>query len=174
MQATFSTRAASSEPRIRGPVKTGLFQEPAGFAVEGNQKRGPRRFLERPRGHESEPAMPISKYDDTWATARLPNVDVDILHRRRWSGGTEQLRVTVRVLPPAETFGSLLEISNPLLVWMRMMMEAAWPPWMHAACGSSFVPPAKPGHPRPTLPRRQAQPVTKKSGSFWICPHHLF
>jgi len=75
--------------------------------------------------------MPISEYDDIRATARLPNVDVDILHRRQWGGGTEQLLVAVQVVPPAEAFGRLLELSNPLLVWTRMM-EAAWSPWMRA------------------------------------------
>ena len=75
--------------------------------------------------------MPTSDYDETWATARLPNVDVGILHRRAWEGDAEQLLVTVRAVPPAEVFSRLLEISNPLVVWTRMM-EAAWAPWIGA------------------------------------------
>jgi hypothetical protein len=75
--------------------------------------------------------MPKSDYDETWATARLPNVDVGILHRRAWDGGAEQLLVTVWAVPPAEVFSRLLEISNPLVVWTRMM-EAAWAPWIGA------------------------------------------
>ena len=36
--------------------------------------------------------------------------------------------VTLRAVPSFEAFGRLLEASNPLLVWTRMM-EAAWSPW---------------------------------------------
>jgi hypothetical protein len=70
--------------------------------------------------------MPTSDYDETWATARLPHVDVNILHRRAWEGGAEQLLVTVRAVPSTEVFRRVLEISNPFVVWTRMM-EAAWP-----------------------------------------------
>ena len=75
--------------------------------------------------------MPTSDYDETWATARLPHVDVGILYRRPWEGGGEQLLVTLRAVPPAEVFSRWLEISSPLVVWARMM-EVAWAPWIGA------------------------------------------
>jgi hypothetical protein len=73
--------------------------------------------------------MALSKYDETRATARLPSLDVEILHRRPWEGNEGQLVVTLRAVPSFEAFGRFLEASNPLLVWTRMM-EAAWSPWV--------------------------------------------
>ena len=80
--------------------------------------------------------MPMTDHDDTAyeeirATARLHGLDVDVLHRRAWDGSAEQLEVTVRTVPPLEALGRLVELSNPLLVWTRMM-QAAWSPWMRA------------------------------------------
>jgi len=71
--------------------------------------------------------MEMSEYDETRATARLPNLDIEIFHRRPWEGNEEHLMVTLRAVPSFEAFGRLLEASNPLFVWTRMM-EAAWSP----------------------------------------------
>ena len=91
--------------------------------------------------------MDQSDYDETRATARLPNLDIEILHRRPWEGNEEHLMVTLRAVPSFEAFGRLLEVSNPLLVWTRMM-EAMWSPWVHGlttALSSSVRPPSLPG-----------------------------
>src|SRR3954467_4161629 len=77
--------------------------------------------------HAREDRMMVeSAYDETRATARLPNLDIEILHRRPWEGNEEQIVVMLRAVPSFEAFGRLLA-SNPLLVWTRMM-EAAWSP----------------------------------------------
>ena len=73
--------------------------------------------------------MNRSEYDETRATARLPNLDIQILHRRPWEGDEEHLVVMLRAVPSFEAFGRLLEASNPLLAWTRMM-EAVWSPWV--------------------------------------------
>jgi hypothetical protein len=95
--------------------------------------------------------MERSEYDETRATARLPNLDIEILHRRPWEGDEEQLVVMLRAMPSFEAFECLLEASNPLLAWTRMM-EAVWSPWVRgytAALGE----PARPwpwiGRPTP-------------------------
>jgi hypothetical protein len=91
--------------------------------------------------------MDKSPYDETRATARLPSLDIEILHRRPWEGDEEQLVVMLRAVPSFEAFGRLLEASNPLLVWTRMM-QAAWSPWVHGlttALPPSFRPPFLPG-----------------------------
>ena len=90
--------------------------------------------------------MEVSEYDETRAMARLPNLDIEILHRRPWEGNEEHLVVTLRAVPSFEAFGRLLEASNPLLVWTRMM-EAMWSPWMRAL-NTAFSPSVKP----PSLP----------------------
>ena len=91
--------------------------------------------------------MELNEYDETRATARLPNLDIEILHRRPWEGNEEQLVVMLRAVPSFEAVGRWLEVSNPLLVWTRVM-EAAWSPWVHGlttALSPSFRPPSLPG-----------------------------
>ena len=91
--------------------------------------------------------MEMSEYDETRATARLPNLDIEILHRRPWEGNEECLMVMLRAVPSFEAFGRLLEASNPLLAWTRMM-EAAWSPWVRGlttALSASVRPPRLPG-----------------------------
>jgi len=91
--------------------------------------------------------MEMSEYDETRATARLPNLDIEIFHRRPWEGNEEHLMVTLRAVPSNEALGRLLEVSNQLLVWTRMM-ETAWSPWVRGlttALAPSFRPPSLPG-----------------------------
>jgi len=73
--------------------------------------------------------MAQSDYEVTQATARLPLVDIEILRRRPWEGGEEQMAVVIRAVPACEAFGRLLEASHPLLVWSQMM-QLAWSPWL--------------------------------------------
>ena len=86
--------------------------------------------------------MDKSPYDETRARGRLPNLDIEILHRRPWEGNEEHLMVTLRAVPSFEAFGRLLEVSNPLLVWTRMM-EAAWSPWVRGLT-TAFSPSVRP------------------------------
>ena len=86
--------------------------------------------------------MEVSEYDETRATARLPNLDIEILHRRPWEGNEEQIVVMLRAVPSFEAFGRLLEASNPLLVWTRMM-EAMWSPWVRGLT-TAFSPSVRP------------------------------
>ena len=91
--------------------------------------------------------MDKSPYDETRATARLANLDIEIAHRRAWEGNEEQIVVMLRAVPSFEAFGRLLEASNPLLVWTRVM-EAMWSPWVRGlttALVPSFRPPSLPG-----------------------------
>src|SRR3954467_7625705 len=98
--------------------------------------------------HAREDRMMVeSAYDETRATARLPNLDIEILHRRPWEGNEEHLMVMLRAVPSFEAFGRLLEASNPLLVWTRML-ETAWSPWVRALTTALFPsvrPPSLPG-----------------------------
>src|SRR3954468_19310929 len=91
--------------------------------------------------------MVESAYDETRATARLPNLDIEFLHRRPWEGNEEQLVVMLRAVPSFEAVGRWLEVSNPLLVWTRMM-GTGWAPWVArppTAPSPSFRPPSLPG-----------------------------
>ena len=57
--------------------------------------------------------MDKSPYDETRATARLPNLDVDILHRRSWEGNEEQIVVMLRAVPSFEAFGPTIGGHQP-------------------------------------------------------------
>src|SRR3954469_9712039 len=57
--------------------------------------------------------MEMNEYDEIRATARLPNLDIEILHRRPWEGNEEQIVVMLRAVPSFEAVGRWLEASNP-------------------------------------------------------------
>jgi hypothetical protein len=73
-----------------------------------------------------------SDYDDTKAVARLPNLDIEILHRRPLKGDEEILNITLRATPSFDAFFQAFEGRNPALFWLRAV-EAAWSPWLQFA-----------------------------------------
>ncbi|SFK52770.1 hypothetical protein [Methylocapsa palsarum] len=73
--------------------------------------------------------MEKSDYDETTALAQLPNLDIEIRHRRPWEGGEEMVAITLRARPSFDALFNLSEAGNPMLFWMRAM-EAAWSPWL--------------------------------------------
>lgn len=87
--------------------------------------------------------------DETRATARLPHLDVEIVHRRLPEGDAEQLAISLRASPSFDAFARHLEAQaglwpwlalNPWLGWQQMW-QAAWQPWLALA--------ARPADPRP-------------------------
>jgi hypothetical protein len=68
-------------------------------------------------------------FDETRILGRLPNVDIQIVHRAARDGEDECLTVTMRAVPSFEAVGRMLEAANPMLFWTQMM-RAAWSPWM--------------------------------------------
>ena len=76
--------------------------------------------------------MARSDYDETTAVAHLPQLDIEIRHRRPWQGEGEEMTITLRAVPSFEAFGRMMEAANPMLFWIRAM-EAAWAPWLALA-----------------------------------------
>jgi len=78
----------------------------------------------------------VSDYEETRATARLFNLDVEVLRRRPWRGDTEMIAVSVRPVPALEAFERLLEATNPFVFWARWLEAfnplAFWAPWLAA------------------------------------------
>jgi hypothetical protein len=79
--------------------------------------------------------------DETRATARLPHLDVEIVHRRLPESAAEQLAISLRASPSFDAFARHLEAQaalwpwlafNPWLGWQRLM-ETAWQPWLASA-----------------------------------------
>jgi len=66
------------------------------------------------------------------ATARLPNIDIEIIHRRAPHGDSEQLLINLQAMPSFEAFGRFLESANPFAFWAQAT-KLAWLAWMDAA-----------------------------------------
>ncbi|HUK60176.1 MAG TPA: hypothetical protein VLV50_13180 [Stellaceae bacterium] len=75
--------------------------------------------------------MPTQDLEEMRATARLPNLDIEIVHRRAPDASAEQLTVSLRAVPSFAAFADHIEAANPFLFWARMM-ELAWQPWLQA------------------------------------------
>jgi hypothetical protein len=75
--------------------------------------------------------MPKQDIEETRATARLPNLDIEIIHRRAPDASAEQLTLSFRAVPSFAAFADHVEAANPFLFWTRMV-ELAWQPWLQA------------------------------------------
>jgi hypothetical protein len=73
--------------------------------------------------------MASNNVDETRAVAHLPNLDIEIIHRRPLDGNSEQMVITLRAMPSFEAFGRCLEVANPMLFWMTLT-QMAWLPWL--------------------------------------------
>ena len=68
------------------------------------------------------------KNDITRATASLPGLEIEIVHRRPRDAEPEALSITLHAMPSFEAFGRYLEAANPLTFWAQAM-QMAWLPW---------------------------------------------
>ncbi|MGC2223130.1 MAG: hypothetical protein WA624_12570 [Methylocella sp.] len=73
--------------------------------------------------------MPQGYFDETKATARLPNLDIEIVHSRSPEGDAERITISLQAAPSFEAFGRFLEATNPFLFWMGFA-QTAWAPWL--------------------------------------------
>jgi hypothetical protein len=63
----------------------------------------------------------------TRATASLPGLEIEIVHRRPRDAQTEALSITLQAVPSFEAFGRHLEAANPLVFWAQAA-QLAWLP----------------------------------------------
>ena len=73
--------------------------------------------------------LPKNRDGETRAVARLPNLDIEIRHRRPVDDDGELILISLRATPSFEAFGRFLDASTPLVFWMRLM-QMAWSPWL--------------------------------------------
>ncbi|MGC1352043.1 MAG: hypothetical protein WA858_20075 [Xanthobacteraceae bacterium] len=78
--------------------------------------------------------MPDQRIEDgtTRATARLPGLDIEIVHRRPPGAEVEQISINLQAVPSFEAFGRFLETTNPFAFWARAA-QMGWLPWLGAA-----------------------------------------
>ena len=98
--------------------------------------------------------MPHSRdRDTTRATASLPGLEIEIVHRRPQGENLEALSINLQAMPSFEAFGRFLESANPFVFWVQAMeqaMQMAWLPWLgasralmlpwHSAAGAALQP----------------------------------
>ena len=68
----------------------------------------------------------------TRAIARLPRLEIEILHRRLPDGDAEQISVSLQAMPSFEAFGRFVETVNPFALWVQAT-QVAWTSWLEAA-----------------------------------------
>ncbi len=73
--------------------------------------------------------MTRDKPEEMRAVARLPGIDIDILHRRSEEVDGEEMLIRVRAMPSFDAALGVFETGNPFLMWSRMV-QAAWAPWL--------------------------------------------
>jgi hypothetical protein len=70
--------------------------------------------------------------DETRATARLPHLNLEIVHRRLPEQQLEQLAIRLSASPSFHAFARFLELQalfwpwlalNPLAVWQRLLLD---------------------------------------------------
>ena len=66
------------------------------------------------------------------ATALLPGLDIEIIHRRSLNDDSEQVSINLQAMPSFEAFGRFLETANPFALWAQAV-QMAWLPWLNAA-----------------------------------------
>jgi len=68
----------------------------------------------------------------TRATARLPGLNIEVVHRQSPDGDSEQISINLQAVPSFEAFGRFLEQANPFAFWVAAS-RLAWLPWLEAA-----------------------------------------
>jgi hypothetical protein len=54
---------------------------------------------------------------DLTATARLPGLDIEVVHHRSTGGDREEISINLQAVPSFEAFGRFLEATNPFVFW---------------------------------------------------------
>jgi hypothetical protein len=90
--------------------------------------------------------MPLYNTDLT-ATARLPGLEVEVVHRRSPAGDRDEISISLQAVPSFDAFGSVLYAVNPFVFWA----EATRLTWLEAA--------------RALMLPSNAAPTLQKSGS---------
>jgi len=83
----------------------------------------------------------------TRASAHLPGLDIEIVHRRSPAGDVEHITIDLRAVPSFAQFGSWFGAATPFAWWM-LATQMMWAPWLAVA----EVMMGQAGHARP-LPR---------------------
>jgi hypothetical protein len=70
--------------------------------------------------------------DTATASAHLPGLDIDILHRQSPNGDYEQISINLRATPSFEALGRSFEPADPFTFWVQAA-RLMWMPWLLTA-----------------------------------------
>jgi hypothetical protein len=103
---------------------------------------------------------PQTHEDTTRATAHLPGLDIEIVHRRSPTADVEQISISLQAVPSFEAFGRFLQTVNPFAFWVQAA-QLAWFPWLGAA--SALMLPWSVASEPPKLNSRNTEPGTLRT-----------
>ena len=81
--------------------------------------------------------MPPTPTEETRAIARLPGLDIEIVHRRPQGGSGEAIGIMLHAMPSFDALSRAMFQPNPLLLWAEVT-QAMWSAWFGA-----FLPPPR-------------------------------
>jgi hypothetical protein len=73
-----------------------------------------------------------SEIETTKASARLPGLEIEIIHRQSPNSEWEQVSINLRATPSFEMLGRSSEVADPFTLWMQAV-SFMWMPWMLTA-----------------------------------------
>ena len=103
-------------------------------------------------------AAPQSEIGATKASARLPGLNIEIVHRQSPDGDSEQISISLQAVPSFEAFGHFLEAANPFAFWVHAG-RLAWLPWLEAVRAAMLLPFSS----APALPTARSNAVSRLS-----------
>ena len=109
-----------------------------------------------PEGTYREGAIEVTK-----ASAHLPGLDIDIIHRQSPNGDWEQVSINLRATPSFEGVGHFFEATDPFTLWLQTV-RLMWMPLLLAA--QTMMPPDSRPRTLPSIERsRQEAPTPGES-----------
>jgi hypothetical protein len=105
--------------------------------------------------------MDADETDTTRASARLPGLDIEVMHRRAADGDAEQISVNLSFAG----FGRAVEVADPFSLWVQSVQAPwlmTWLPWLEAARMMGLP---------STLPWALAPRPPGGDGPFRVVPH---
>jgi hypothetical protein len=88
-------------------------------------------------------AVNAAETGTTRASAQLPGLDIEIMHRRPVEGHGEQISINLRAVQSFEAFGRALEAANPFAFWAQAT-QLAWLPWLETLSLARALTPSLP------------------------------
>ena len=95
------------------------------------------------KGTTPEDEVDAAETGTTWATARLPGLDIEIMHRRALEGHAEQISINLTGSAVVRGLRSCARKANPFAFWAQAA-QLAWLPWLETLALARELTPSLP------------------------------